>query len=167
LVYNSTSGSNDSSTDIRTAAFSDISISMPYNAATNDVVQEYTGNMSYFRFSSPIWSGQYVTLEISGCQATGDELGATVAEFNLFGADGASVVGSGAGANGTSTNATTSIVIPSSTRGSVSSLATASITATRTPSSPSFLASNTGFKSASRSRLWWVSTGVVIVVALL
>ncbi|KAG9585291.1 glycoside hydrolase family 65 protein, partial [Aureobasidium melanogenum] len=118
LVYNSTSGSNDSSTDIRTAAFSDISISMPYNAATNDVVQEYTGNMSYFRFSSPIWSGQYVTLEISGCQATGDELGATVAEFNLFGADGASVVGSGAGANGTSTNATTVIVTPSSTKGS-------------------------------------------------
>jgi hypothetical protein len=166
LVYNSTSGSNGSLTDIRSAVFSNIAISMPYNAATNDVVQEYSGNMSYFRFSSPIWSGQYVTLEISGCQATGDQLGATVAEFNLLGANGTSVVGSGVGSNGTS-NTTTSIVTPSSTRGSVSSLATASITATRSPSSPSLLSSNTGFKTVSGSGLLWLLTGIVMVVTLL
>jgi hypothetical protein len=167
LVYNSTSGSNGSLTDIQTAVFSDIAISMPYNAATNDIVQEYTGNMSYFRFSTPIWSGQYVTLEISGCLATGDQLGATVAEFNLLGANGTSVVGSGASSNETSSNATTSIITPSSTRGSVSSLATASITATRTPSSPSLLASNTGFKSVSGSGLLWLLTGIVMMASML
>ncbi|KAI5249768.1 hypothetical protein E4T43_00570 [Aureobasidium subglaciale] len=167
LVYNSTSVSNSSSTDITTATFSDIEISMPYNAATNDVVQEYVGNMSYFSFSTPIWSGQYVTLEISGCRAIGDELGATVAEFNLLGANGVSVVGSGVGSNGTSSsNTTTSIVTPSSTRGAVSSLATASITATRTPSSPSLLASNTGFKTVSRSEHWSLVVGVVMVMVL-
>ncbi|TIA41601.1 hypothetical protein D6C78_01656 [Aureobasidium pullulans] len=166
LVYNSTSGSNSSSTEIHTAAFSDIEISMPYDAATNDVVQEYQGNMSYFTFSTPIWSGQYITLEISGCQATGDEFGATVAEFNLFGANGTSVVGSGT-SNGTLSNATTATVTPSSTRGAVSSLATASITATRTPSSPSLMASNTGFKTVSRPEAWSLFMGMVVAMVLL
>lgn len=167
LVYNSTSGSNSSLADIRTAAFSDVAISMPYDAATNDVVQEYVGNMSYFSFSTPIWSGEYVTLEISGCLAIGDELGATVAEFNLFGANGATLVGSGAGLNATSSNTTISTVTPSSTRGSVSSLATASITATRTPSSPTLAVSNTGFRSVIRPEFWSMMVSIAVAMMLL
>lgn len=167
LVYNSTSGFNGSSTDIRTATFSDITISSPYDAATNDIVQEYVGNMSYFSFSTPIWSGEYITLEISGCQATGDELGATVAEFNLFGADGTNVIGSGGAANATSSNFTTSTVVPSSTRGTVSSLATASITSTRSPSSPSLAVSNAALRSIGKPELLSLIAGMAAVVILL
>jgi hypothetical protein len=162
LVYNSTSGSKQSSTDIRTATFSSIGLSMPYNAATNDIVQEYVGNMSYFTFSSPIWSGQYVTLEISGCQATGDELGATVAEFNLFGANGTSLVGSGTNSTGTSSNMTTSTVTPGTTSGVVSSVATASITAR-----PSLLLSNSGTRLASGSEFWLMIACIVVAMLLL
>lgn len=133
LIYNSTSSSNgtysnSSSTNIQTITLSEIAISKPYDAATNDVVQEYVGNMSYFAFSSPVWSGQYATLEISGCQATGDDYGATVAEFNLFGSNGTGVFGSTV-SNSTSSNTTVVTVTPSSTSGSVGSLATATITA--------------------------------------
>lgn len=135
LIYNSTSSSNSSysnssNANIQTITLSNITISTPYNAATNDVVQEYVGNMSYFTFSSPVWSGQYVTLEISGCQATGDDYGATVAEFNLFGSNGTGVFGSTVSSNSTSSNTTTVTVTPSSTSGSIGSLATATISAT-------------------------------------
>ncbi|GAB7347965.1 hypothetical protein MBLNU459_g5470t1 [Dothideomycetes sp. NU459] len=156
LIYNSTgpsnsSYSNGSSASIQTVTLSDISISMPYNAATNDVVQEYVGNMSFFAFSAPVWSGQYATLEISGCQATGDDHGATVAEFNLFGANGTGVFGSASSpssSNGTAAaNTTVVTVTPSSTSGSIGSLATATITP-----SASFGSGSASSNGASRSQ---------------
>lgn len=135
LFYNSTSPSatntsSNGSANLGLVTITNITIATPYDAATNDVVQSYEGNMTFISFSTPIYSGQYLTLTIEGCLATGDTVGATVAEFNLFGANGTSVLG-----NSTTTtplsNSTTassiSTVTPSSTSAAVGSLATASI----------------------------------------
>lgn len=131
------SNSSDGAVDSRTVAISSISISSPYDADTNDVIQPYVGNMSEFAFSQPVWSGQYATLEIYGCRVEGDQLGATVAEFNIFGANGGGLFGGSgssngtangtAGANATVSGVAVSTVTVSTTHGVVSSLATASI----------------------------------------
>lgn len=130
VMYNSTTSSSSNttnSTDDRIITLTNLTISYPYNAATNDVVQPYVGNMTLIAFSTPIYSGQYLTLTIEGCLATGDTLGATVAEFNLFGANGTTVLSNstGSGVNGTTVSVST--VAPSSTSAAVGALATASI----------------------------------------
>ena len=127
LMYNGTTSSSNGSSSVLT--FANLGISTAYNAATNDVVKSYEGNMSYFALSTPVYSGQYVVLTIEGCLATGDETGATVAEFNLFGANGTSVLGSGTSPNATASanGVAISTVTASTVSGAVSSLATASI----------------------------------------
>lgn len=109
-LYNSTSG-NSSANVIN---IDNLIIESPYVAATNDIVQPYVGNMSFISLSQPVYSGQFVQLEIQGCLETSDELGATVAEFNIFGSNG-TVLGasSSSGSNATSI----STVTPTSTSG--------------------------------------------------
>ena len=156
-LYNSTSSASSASspdsnsTSARTVlTLSNLTISAPYDAATNDVVKAYVGNMSYISFSSPVYSGQYLTLTIEGCVATGDEVGATVAEFNLYGTNGTNVL-TGASSTSSSGNSTASAssgsvvvgnstiaintITPSTTNAAPSVLATASITRSSSPSS--------------------------------
>lgn len=130
--FNSTSNSNSTANVVN---INSITIELPYDAATNDVVQEYVGNMTFISLSSPVYSGQFVQLEISGCIQTGDELGATVAEFNLFGNNG-TVLGAtnstGAGVNGTAVTT----IRPQATSGNFTALPTGVVTATATGPTP-------------------------------
>ena len=151
--YNDTSSSNTTSSNSsglnpKTVSFSAITVSSQYDAATNDIVQPYVGNMSYFAFATPIWSGTWAILEIEGCQATGDELGATVAEFNIFGADGSGLFAGASTSNqtiqGTGANTTVVTVTPSSATSLPSSTATASVRPAGPSSSTAITASNDG-----------------------
>lgn len=165
LVWNGTSATNASNAsdsgveNVHMVTFSNITISKPYDAATNDVVQEYVGNVSTFAFASPIWSGQFALLEISGCITTGDELGATVAEFSLFGANGVGLLGSSGTSNTTATSVST--VTPISTSGVVSSMATATITPVSPTSSSVPEATSGGSSSGSRP-----ASGALAMLAL-
>lgn len=165
LVWNGTSATNASNAsdsgveNVHMVTFSNITISKPYDAATNDVVQEYVGNVSTFAFASPIWSGQFALLEISGCITTGDELGATVAEFSLFGANGVGLLGSSGTSNTTATSVST--VTPISTSGVVSSMATAIITPVSPTSSSVPEATSGGSSSGSRP-----ASGALAMLAL-
>jgi len=159
-VSNSTY-TNSSAPTSRTVALSNIAISSHYNATTNDIVQPYVGNMSAFAFSSPVWSGRYATVEITGCQAQGDELGATIAEFNIFGADGAGVLGVASMTSGTSNNVTVVTVTPSLVAGVPGSQSTATVA----PATPS----GTGLPIASNGagEMMHVSVGVVMMIAMM
>ncbi|KAL1305629.1 hypothetical protein AAFC00_007228 [Neodothiora populina] len=139
--FNASSPSASESQDIVTFDYTDILVSSPYDAATNDIIQAYVGNMSTFAFPSPIWSGRFATLTIEGCTID-DGVGATVAEFSIIGANGDGLLGGGSSAtsnNGT-TNATTTTssssnvgvvtVTPSTTTGSPNAIATAPINST-------------------------------------
>jgi hypothetical protein len=158
--WNETSSTNASSSNSSTVSsqivtLSNIGISSQYDPETNDIVQPYVGNMSSYAFSTPVWSGRYALLEISGCQATGDELGATVAEFNIFGANGSGLL-SGASSsnsmtNGTATGASVTTVTPSATRGVPSSAATASVTGASPSGTIGPIASNEGEGLHARS----------------
>lgn len=146
--------SNSSEVNTQTIDITSIAISSPLNLDTEAIVQPYVGNMSEYAFAHQVWSGQYAELEIYGCQLDGDELGATVAEFNIFAADGGGLFGDSASSNATASstaNATASsvsvgTVTPYATSGVVSSLATASIPAAAATSSGSVtpIASNSG-----------------------
>jgi len=134
-IYNLTSSTpniSSTSTFETTVTFPMITISSAYNASTNDIIQAYTGNMTEFSFSEPIYSGQYITLTIAGCQAPGDEEGATVSEFNVFGLNG-TVFGSSNSTTGNSTSSfTIGTVTPVATSGQVGAVVTAGLSAATT-----------------------------------
>lgn len=127
-VYNATSNPGlTTSENLTVIDMDDISISRPYDAATDAIIRPYVGNASFFSFSSSIYSADYVSLTIAGCLA-GDGEPATVGEFNLFTAEKAGDVGdaaAGAGTNGTSVPVTT--VGPRTTTGVPSQVATSQV----------------------------------------
>jgi len=171
-VYNSTTPDFNVSTTESTVTFSNITISSPYNPETASIIQPYVGNMSFFSLSTPIYSGNYLTLTIQGCQEN-DTLGATVAEFNLFGANGTSLLG----VNGTASVSTgmtggrnmsvgVSTVSASSTMGAVGGVATAGLTGSKT-GSPVAVSTSSGAEKVVGEQVGWamvVALGVLGVV---
>ncbi|KAF2724571.1 carbohydrate-binding module family 32 protein [Polychaeton citri CBS 116435] len=87
------SNSTNSTNAVNVTSSSDIDVSSPYDASTADAIVPYSSNTTNVTLDSPVWSGRYATLTISGNQAlegTADErngTGATVAEFALVAAD--------------------------------------------------------------------------------
>ena len=204
-LYNSSSSSsssslsaaNDASSGAETVfTFSPITASSPYNATSAAVIEPYTGNMSFFTFSpssgGQVYSGDYLTLTIEGCLQSGDELGATVAEFNLFAANGSGVlsgangvssgsdsgngngtVSVGAGMAGGAANQTVSVGTATAVRtsGAVSGIATAGLggnnTATATGTGAPIAASSSGQGVLGvRDGMSW-GVGLLLVVLVL
>ncbi|KAJ4415840.1 alpha,alpha-trehalase ath1 [Gnomoniopsis sp. IMI 355080] len=77
--------SNSSSFDPAIVLFDeDIEITRPWDP--HAPVVRYDGNITTVQLASPIWSGKYAKLEVTGCW-TDDGAGATVAEFALLSGD--------------------------------------------------------------------------------
>lgn len=133
-IYNATSAlSNDTSTREQVTTFDNITISAPYDPSTDAIIRPYVGNMSFFSFSEEFYSGDYVTLTIEGCLEEGDMLAATVAEFNLFGVNGTTLLGQaqdGAvnATGGQESSVSVGTVTAEATSGAVSAVATAGLT---------------------------------------
>ncbi|GAM86756.1 hypothetical protein ANO11243_047750 [Dothideomycetidae sp. 11243] len=92
-------GSASTNTSLVTATFNNISISAPYNVSTIAIIRPYEGNMSFFSFASPVYSGDYVSLTIAGCLSN-DTKPATVGEFNMFNSNGSSLMNAAQGGGG-------------------------------------------------------------------
>ncbi|TKX25933.1 acid trehalase [Elsinoe australis] len=91
-IYNGTSPNASANVPITTASFTNITISEPYNVDTVAIIRPYVGNQSFYTFSAPVYSGDFVMLTIEGSLYEGDERGATVGEFNLYDARGGSLL---------------------------------------------------------------------------
>ncbi|KAG8623673.1 hypothetical protein KVT40_008649 [Elsinoe batatas] len=89
-IFNATSPTATDSVPITTATLN-VTVSEPYDPATVAIVQPYVGNQSFFSFPQPVWSGDFVSLTVEGCQAEGED-GATVGEWSLYGTGGGSAL---------------------------------------------------------------------------
>ncbi|KAF2158132.1 carbohydrate-binding module family 32 protein [Myriangium duriaei CBS 260.36] len=159
-IYN---GSSDSSTSVTVATFSNISISAPYNASTQAIIRPYVGNMSFYAFSQPVYSGDYVSLAIAGC-AENDTAPATVGEFNLYGARGGSLLQSAQNGSEVAGNSTLPVttVTASSTSGAPSQVATGGLST----GSASGSGSSPGQSSYASPRVSAASVFTLVVGAL-
>ena len=69
-----------------TIDMTNISISVPYDAARANLVQPYQSNATNVTFNETVWSGKYATLDVVGNQnMTDGGVGSTVAEFAVIG----------------------------------------------------------------------------------
>ena len=90
------SNSTDSSAagSVNVTSSSDVAISNAYDVATAAVIAPYTSNTTNVTLDTPVYSGRYATLTITGNQANAGTInalngsGATVAEFAIVAADG-------------------------------------------------------------------------------
>ncbi|OQO10757.1 hypothetical protein B0A48_04057 [Cryoendolithus antarcticus] len=82
---------------VNVTSSTNVSISNAYDAATADAIVAYSSNTTNATLSTPVWSGRYATLSISGNQATvgtaneKNGTGATVAEWAIVSSEGGNV----------------------------------------------------------------------------
>lgn len=85
--------STPDSAAITATSQSNVAISVPYNTTEINLITPYMSNSTNVTLSPEVWSGGYATLVVQGNQASNatNSTGATVAEWAIVGAGGASL----------------------------------------------------------------------------
>ncbi|KAL8790430.1 MAG: hypothetical protein Q9213_000582 [Squamulea squamosa] len=89
VIFHNSSDVTDS-TAVRVTDNVQVEISIPYDANSTYVVAPYVSNTTNITLDTPVYSGQYATLQIQGNQVDSfnNGTGATVAEWAILGVDG-------------------------------------------------------------------------------
>jgi hypothetical protein len=85
------SNSSDGSNSVTVSSNDNVKVSNPYIASKADEIVAYASNTTNVTLSTPVYSGKYATLTISGNHALGKSqkgVGASVAEFAIVASSG-------------------------------------------------------------------------------
>ncbi|KAL8698423.1 MAG: hypothetical protein Q9201_006581 [Fulgogasparrea decipioides] len=96
VIFHNSSDVTDSSA-VTVTNNAKVNISLPYDANSTALITPYVSNTTNITLDTPVYSGQYATLQIQGNQvdAYNNGTGATVAEWAIVGANGQTMTAEG------------------------------------------------------------------------